>query len=108
MVFAKSNSDIRQKELQDTSNMPFNSLQQNAPENSILPTKSIKQALMSAPCPCSPTANYENIDTNTNTQVNKFIGPYKDYDVPRTTNQQVFQYFEPISMNLIQNSQFLK
>ena len=92
MAFANSNSNIGQKELQNTSNMPFNISHQNAPENSIPPNKNIKQALMSAPCPCSPMANYENIDTNTNSQVNKFVGPYKDYDVPRTTNQQVFGY----------------
>ena len=92
MGFAKSNSDIGQKELQNASNMSTNILQQNAPENSILPNHNIKQALMSAPCPCSPMANYENIDTNTNSQANKFAGPYNDYDVPRTTNQQVFGY----------------
>ena len=93
MGFAKSNSDIGQKELQNTPNMSFNILQQKTPENSILPKNNIKEALMSAPCPCSPVANHENIHTNTNSQVNKFIGPYKDYDVPRTTNQQVNGYY---------------
>ena len=89
MGLAKSNSDIGQKDLQNTPNTSFNILQQKTPENSILPKNNIKQALMSAPCPCSPVANYENIDTNTNSEANNFIGPYKDYDVPRPTNQQV-------------------
>ena len=52
--------------------------------------KNINHALMSAPCPCTnPVSNYENLIINNSTLTNKFVGPYKDYDVPRTPVQQV-------------------
>ena len=52
--------------------------------------QNINQALMSAPCPCTnPVANYENLIINNSTLTNKFVGPYKNYDVPRTPIQQV-------------------
>ena len=52
--------------------------------------QNINHALMSAPCPCTnPVANYENLIINNSTLTNKFVGPYKDYDVPRTPVQQV-------------------
>ena len=52
--------------------------------------QNINHALMSAPCPCTnPVANYENLIINNSTLTNKFVGPYKDYDVPRTPIQQV-------------------
>ena len=55
--------------------------------------QNINHALMSAPCPCNnPVANYENLIINNTTLTNKFVGPYKDYDVPRTPIQQVIFY----------------
>ena len=55
--------------------------------------QNINHALMSAPCPCNnPVANYENLIINNSTLTNKFVGPYKDYDVPRTPIQQVIFY----------------
>ena len=45
---------------------------------------------MCAICPCTnPVSNYENLIINNSTLTNKFVGPYKDYDVPRTPVQQV-------------------
>ena len=92
MNFAPANTTNIQPQLKDMSSVPNISLQQKPPETLTKPSNNIKQVLMSAPCPCSSlAANYENVDTNTNTQATKFIGPYANYDMPKTPIQQVME-----------------
>ena len=92
MNFASENASNVQLESKDISSKPNNSLQQKPPETLTKSPYNIKQVLMSAPCPCtSLAANYENVDTNTNTQATKFIGPYANYDMPKAPIQQVMK-----------------
>ena len=61
-----------------------------APVSASSSTNNIKQVLNSAPCPCTGNeVNYENIDMSEASTSTKFVGPYKNYDIPRTATKQV-------------------
>ena len=56
----------------------------------IIATNDCRHMLLSAPCPCNiESMNYENIGPNEGSLANRFVGPYKNYDIPRTSAQQV-------------------
>lgn len=77
-----------QKELKNIHSASIHHTQRKAPETFIQADNNIKEVLMSAPCPCSsPSADYESL--NTNIPANRFVGPYNNYDIPRTSTQQV-------------------
>ena len=87
-IASNSRKDIKHVEVATNDNMHES---HNKGSESFIPAgNNIRQALTSAPCPCNtPAANYENLVINNSTPTNKFVGPYKNYDIPRTPMQQV-------------------
>ena len=93
MGFVGSNNRTAERQLEKIGDVATTQSNQSCGEAVVQPEKNIKQVLMSAPCPCSNTfPNYENLDTTNNSKsntTNTFVGPYQNYDVPRTAVQQV-------------------
>ena len=90
MKFGQSKDFVDQTGLKNNPSASVDDTQRKTPEPFIQADNNIKEVLMSAPCFCSsPSADYETLNTNNKIPANEFVGPYNNYDIPRTSTQQV-------------------
>ena len=93
MGFVGSNFRKEERQLEKNPDVSIKQSNPRCGETISQSKNNIKQFLMTAPCPCSNTSpHYEPLDTTNNcnsNMTNNFVGPYQNYDVPRTAMQQV-------------------
>ena len=93
MGFVGSNIRTEERKVDKIGDGSSKQLKQSCGQSIAQSENNIRQVLMSAPCSCRSTSpNYESLDTTNSSKsnmTNTFVGPYQNYDVPRTATQQV-------------------